>query len=106
MENEIDLTRYTSDALSKLGFKKWDENSGLMLIPLWAINIIPEGTVVRTINGEERIVGQSKLNNDVRFGCLAYGWFPIDVVKGMEEVEEEMKEEAENKNKEEMKNGN
>jgi hypothetical protein len=58
----------------QLGFRKWDE-SGLQLIPLWLFPYIKAGSCVRSISGEE-LKFSANLDNDHRFGMLAFGVIP------------------------------
>lgn len=46
---------------------------GVRLIPLYLLPILPEGTKLYSIFGEEIIYDGNNINNDTRFGCLAYG---------------------------------
>lgn len=68
-----DITALSVEELKELGFKKWDEESELYLIPLWAFDLIPDGTVLECISGERVIKGKDEIDLDVRFGCIAYG---------------------------------
>jgi hypothetical protein len=45
-----------------------------MLIPLWAFNYIADGEVLTCIDGTTAIFGKDKVDNDVRFGCIAHGF--------------------------------
>ena len=57
-----------------LGFKLWEENSNLMLIPGYLHQFIPAGLDLYCISGEKAQYESYKdLDNDCRFGCLAYG---------------------------------
>lgn len=57
-----------------LGFKFWEEDSNLMLIPGYLYQFIPEGLELYSISGEEeQYESYADLDNDTRFGCLAYG---------------------------------
>lgn len=57
-----------------LGFKFWKEDSNLMLIPGYLYQYIPEGLELYSISGEkEQYESYADLDNDCRFGCLAYG---------------------------------
>ena len=63
-----------SDA-KNLGFKKWsDDEPELLLIPAYLWRFIPSGLKLKSINGEyEEYDTFEDLDNDRRFGCLAYG---------------------------------
>ena len=57
-----------------LGFKKWEEDSNLMLIPGYLYQFIPAGLDLYCISGEKvQYESYKDLDNDCRFGCLAYG---------------------------------
>lgn len=54
-----------------LGFKKWDVNSNLMLIPGYLHQFIPQELELYSITGKK--VQLSETDTECRFGCLAYG---------------------------------
>ena len=57
-----------------LGFQLWEEDSNLMLIPGYLYQFIPAGLELYSISGEkEQYQSYDDLDNDTRFGCLAYG---------------------------------
>ena len=47
--------------------------ANLWLIPLYLFPIIPIGLKVTCINGEEIVNDGHNLDDDIRFGCVAYG---------------------------------
>lgn len=47
----------------------------LWLLTKAELEVVPPGTVLTSIMGEEKIVGQARLSNDTRFGYLAYGLY-------------------------------
>lgn len=69
----IDLSKMTIETAKEMGFCKWDDKSNLYLFPLWFMPLIPIGTEVTTIFGEKVIYDGTNLDDDNRFGCLAYG---------------------------------
>lgn len=69
----VDLSRMTVETAKEMGLRKWDDNSDLYLFPLWFMPLIPIGTEVTAINGEKIIYDGTNLDNDIRFGCIAYG---------------------------------
>lgn len=69
----IDISKMTIETAKEMGFGKWDENSDLYLFPLWFMPLIPIGTEVTSIFGEKIIYDGTNLDNDIRFGCIAYG---------------------------------
>lgn len=69
----VDLSRMTVEMAKEMGFVKWDDNSDLYLFPLWFMPLIPIGTEVTSISGNKIIYNGTNLDNDIRFGCTAYG---------------------------------
>lgn len=72
-KKHIDFDNLTVDEARELRFQKFDDESDLWLIPLYLLPILPEGLKVKSISGEELIVGKDKLDDDTRFGALAFG---------------------------------
>jgi len=71
--NNVDFTQFSLDELKEFDFKMWDENT--ILIPVWAIDCLPDGALVISIDGDEITFNKSKgLDKDERFGCTAYGF--------------------------------
>jgi hypothetical protein len=69
----IDFTQFTMDELKQFDFQMWDDNT--ILMPVWALDCIPDGAKLTTINGNEITFDKSKgLDKDERFGCTAYGF--------------------------------
>ena len=65
-----------------IGFCKWsDDNPKLMLIPGYLYNFLPKGLCVLSIDGESKIIGEETIDNDTRFGCLAWGIIIAEEVK-------------------------
>ncbi len=83
----IDFSSMSTEQLSDLGFCLWDEDCKFLLIPLWAYGFLKCGTELHCISGERKTVTESYqdndskdyIDNDVRFGCIAYGIIPADV---------------------------
>lgn len=69
----IDFSNLTREEAVELRFGKWEENSDLYLIPLYLLPIIPIGIELTCINGEKIIYDGTNVDNDIRFGCIAYG---------------------------------
>jgi len=70
----IDFTEFTIDELKQFDFQMWDDNT--ILMPIWALDCIPDGTILATIDGDEITFNKEKgLDKDERFGCTAYGFF-------------------------------
>lgn len=75
----VDLGQLDEDELKALGFKLWSESfPGLRLIPLWVLPALPpSGTVYSTQGGRVDYSPESPLDDDDRFGFLAYGVMPL-----------------------------
>lgn len=71
--NPSDLTE---KEMRELGFRKWSEDDPMFLIPLWIFPFLPDEVDCGCIDGEKRIQKKSEMDNDHRFGCLAYGVMP------------------------------
>lgn len=74
--NEVEIDLNNEEQLKMLGFKRWNDETELFLIPLWAYDLVPDGTKMHSIFGETVVKGEEKIDKDVRFGCLAYGIAP------------------------------
>lgn len=71
--DNVDFTQFTLDELKEFDFKMWDENT--ILMPVWAIDCLPDGAIVTSIDGDEITFNKSKgLDKDERFGCTAFGF--------------------------------
>lgn len=74
LKKHIDLKALTREDAIELRFGRWsDETPNLYLIPLWLVPIIPVGTELTCISGAKIIYNGSNIDNDIRFGCIAYG---------------------------------
>ena len=69
----IDPRDFTLSELKSLGAGKWSDDSSLVLFPLWITPFLPDGLEVESIDGEKSIIGKDEIDNDIRFGCVAYG---------------------------------
>lgn len=74
LKKHIDFTKITVEEAKELRFQRWsEEQPDLWLFPLYLVPIIPEGLEVTFISGEKAKYEKDKLDNDIRFGCVAYG---------------------------------
>ena len=73
LKKYIDWNNITKEEAKELRFGKWDDESNLYLIPLYLLPILPIGTEVTNIFEEKIIYDGNNLDNDIRFGCIAYG---------------------------------
>ena len=74
LKKHIDWEHLSKEEAVELRFGKWDEDQpDLYLIPLYLLPILPIGTKLTTISGEEIEYDGTNVDNDIRFGCIAYG---------------------------------
>ena len=74
LKGKIDFNNLSEQEAKELRFGKWsEEDPTLYLIPIWLLPILPVGTKLTSINGDEIVYDGKNVDNDVRFGCLAYG---------------------------------
>lgn len=66
-----DYRTLSMDDLVALGFGQWDDR--LALIPGDWHSALPTGLELICINGQPAVVGRDYIDDDIRFGCLAYG---------------------------------
>ena len=73
---KVDPNEMTVDQLDNLGFKKWDDESCLMLIPLYVYPFLKDEFMCGSISDiAARNIKASDIDTDTRSGCLAYGVF-------------------------------
>ena len=73
---KVDPNEMTVDQLDNLGFQKWDDESGLMLIPLYVYPFLKDEFMCGSISDiAARNIKASDIDTDTRSGCLAYGVF-------------------------------
>lgn len=74
LKDEINFNDLSKEEAIELRFCKWsEEDPSLYLIPIWLLPVLPVGTKLTCINGDEIVYDGKNIDNDVRFGCLAYG---------------------------------
>lgn len=73
----VQVTERLADAEKRLcaeyGLRRSSKESGLLLIPLALLDRLLEGLILTSIDGEKCTVGQDEIDDDTRFGLLAYG---------------------------------
>ena len=75
---EFDSLRTLSDkALRFLCLKPWDDEHSLWLYPGEWYESIPAGYVIVDINGREEPFESGLTDDDIRFGCLPYGFHRV-----------------------------
>ena len=72
----INPTDLTEAEMRELGFGIWSKEDPMFLIPLWLFPFLTDEVDCGCISGEKRIYKKSEMDNDHRFGCLAYGVMP------------------------------
>ena len=76
LRTDIDWDNLTEEDCRELRFGIWDKESPVRLIPIWLYKVIPIGTKLTCIDGQEIIYDGKNIDLDNRFGCLAYGIVP------------------------------
>lgn len=66
----------TEEEMLDLGFGRWSEESSMHRIPLWLLPFLADEIEVERLNGKKMVMKKSDMDNDTRFGCLAYGVVP------------------------------
>jgi hypothetical protein len=72
----INLSDLTEKEMLELDFCKVTEEDTMFLIPLWLFPFLTEDVDCRCISDNKHIQKKSEMDNDNRFGCLAYGVVP------------------------------
>jgi hypothetical protein len=75
----VNLAQLDAEELMVLGFIPWSqEYPGMRLIPIWVMPALPPRGTVYTIEGRRLDYSpDAPLDNEVRFGMLAYGVMPL-----------------------------
>lgn len=60
------------EILKAIGLQEWDK--GHWLYPVEWYDFIPNGYIVTDINNEDEPFVHGETDDDIRFGCLAYGF--------------------------------
>lgn len=79
IRKHIDFSNLTKEEALSLGFGRWDDESDLYLIPLYLLPIVPVGIELTCIDGQKIIYDGTNVDNDVRFGRIAWGF---EILKG------------------------
>lgn len=72
----VDPYELSLKEMDELGFRRWSDDSDLMLIPFWLASFLKHGIQVESIDGECYYFDETTADNDHRYGCLAYGICP------------------------------
>lgn len=76
----IQPSELTAAECESLGFCGWSKENPIRLIPLWLFPFLAGDVKTTTIDGEA-VLCKADMDNDHRFGCLAYGVIPCDVLR-------------------------
>lgn len=74
----IDISNLTIEQVDDIGFRLWSDESNMRLIPLWLFPFIDKSIrlKIENLDGTREIIFPDEMDNDNRFGFLAYGlWF-------------------------------
>lgn len=71
----VDANDLTESELEELGFGKWSDELPIRLIPIWLKPFLQDKIEAQSISGE-KFTSTDAMDNDHRFGCLAYGVLP------------------------------
>lgn len=71
-----ELQSIPKNTLYSLGFGSWD--TALVLLPLWAADVVADGETLISIMGMEVTVGQDYIDLDTRGGFIAYGFISYE----------------------------
>lgn len=69
----------TEAEMNELDFGRWEEGNPMRLIPLWLLPFLADEIQCTTIGGSRSVRKRKELDNDHRFGYLAYGVLPKDL---------------------------
>lgn len=87
--NKYDPKELTLEQAQQLGFKRWDKTNKLMLAPLWIVPFLVDKLEVADITEPNTPVHVDKkdLDDDARYGCVAWG-LTFDELEVEQEAEE------------------
>lgn len=64
------------EEMKELGFAVWDKENPIRLIPIWLFPFLCDEFESESIDGTKHTT-LAEVNNDHRFGCIAYGVVPL-----------------------------
>lgn len=67
-----EIKSMSTDEWDSLGIRRWDEQ--LRVLPLWMYNYVADGERLTCIDGKVVTKGTDAIDDDVRGGCIAYGF--------------------------------
>lgn len=76
IEEYAELAQKSRDELISLGLCIWKESPEHIhwLLPGEWYSSLPDGLELQPISGNMKVVGVDYIDDDIRFGCLAYGF--------------------------------
>jgi hypothetical protein len=74
----IQPSELTDAECDNLGFSLWSKENPIRLIPLWLLPFLADEIKTTSISGTD-VFRKADMDDDNRFGCLAYGVLPCDV---------------------------
>jgi len=72
----VDFFKATADDLKALKWGRWSKDSPLWLCPEKQFADLPDGIALHSISGKVAVKGRDAIDDDTRFGYLAYGIIP------------------------------
>lgn len=75
---DVQPAELTSAQCDELGFGSWSKENPMRLIPLWLFPFLAAEIKTQCIDGST-VLKKADMDNDHRFGCLAYGIIPADL---------------------------
>ena len=72
---KIDPTDLSFEEMIELGFGSWSEENPMRLIPIWLFPFLADEFKSESISGSKHSK-LSEIDNEHRFGCLAFGVVP------------------------------
>ena len=75
---KINIAELTAPQMDDLGFGRWSKDNLMRLIPLWLFKFLPDEIESECIDGTKAVLKTAEMDNDNRFGCLAYGIWPYE----------------------------
>ena len=73
----LNIAELTEEQRNDLDFGRWSEDNPMRLIPLWLFQFLPDEIETECIDGVKSILRRADMDDDHRFGCLAYGILPF-----------------------------
>jgi len=74
IKKKITWTKLSKEELLEAGFKKWSEESGVLLCPTYLWDLIPEGTRIYSILEWKHVIKTEKMKMETVMNCLPYGF--------------------------------